>query len=273
MNPVPRLLAIPGLLLCLLSLPLPEASGQDGPIRLNDKGYFETRGFNVLAFENACTGFFFDEKTSGVMLIQHGVRTATGGAVRLKPTPEQWDQIPVLVDRKVNRQENSVEIVLRYGDFDFNSKLLVRADGNRIIMSVLLDKPLPDALEGRAGNDTIIRWSITNYLLHKAFPDLIGPEYTYRGIGFLYGCHPYSNVSFVSGIGVHSKKIAYGNNRADYSFIAGGVVPGVLVIPPDFPENKDDWPFFWGENEYVIDINAEYVFLVHAVHALGLATL
>jgi endoglucanase len=846
MNPFLKLLAIPCLSLCLLSMPLPEASGQDGPIRLNEKGYFETRGFNVLAFENAYTGFFFDEKTSGVMLIHHGVRTATGGAVRLKPTPEQWDQIPVLVDRKVNRQENSVEIALRYEDFDFNSKLLVRADGNRILMSVLLDKPLPDTLEGRAGlnleflpsayfektflvdgspgifplypansmitrpaetqlrqfaghstfdshgrgeyveplpiaegqwmvfspgdpattiriesktegtlrlldgrsvaqngwfvvrtlipsgqtgkvaeweitpgvipgwirdpvigysqvgyhpqqekiavieldpndtpletatllalngqgertefytgevkdrgvfyryhylqfdfssikvpglyyirygeqeagpfqigqqifregwhptldvwfpvqmdhmfvneayrvwhgaahlddalqaplnhqhfdgyfmgdttetryapgeripglniggwfdagdfdirtgshcntvlsmvdtwekfrplrdetlvdqdlryvdihhpdgapdllqqiehgtlaliaqhrafgraipgiivpqlhqyhhlgdgstmtdnleynpalspyetdgctsgtpddrwafttrmaqnsyssiaalaaagralkgykdalaaeclasaerawadeqkqpadtsrraryfqlagelnaslqlyistgkepyanifleriwpalesnvnmnilpairalpymqadyreqlepyvrkyrvyneelarenpygvpittggwagNATIIRWSITNYLLHQAFPELIGPEYTYRGISYIYGCHPYSNVSFVSGTGVHSKKIAYGNNRADYSFIAGGVVPGVLVIPPDFPEHKNDWPFFWGENEYVIDINAEYIYLVHAVHALG----
>jgi hypothetical protein len=128
---------------------------------------------------------------------------------------------------------------------------------------------VPITTGGWAGNATIIRWSITNYLLHQAFPELIGPEYTYRGISYIYGCHPYSNVSFVSGTGVHSKKIAYGNNRADYSFIAGGVVPGVLVIPPDFPEHKNDWPFFWGENEYVIDINAEYIYLVHAVHALG----
>jgi len=25
----------------------------------------------------------------------------------------------------------------------------------------------------------------------------------------------------------------------------GGVVPGVLVLKPDFPENKEDWPFLW----------------------------
>lgn len=37
----------------------------------------------------------------------------------------------------------------------------------------------------------------------------------------------------------------YGNNRADYSFIAGGVVPGIIIVKPDFPENKDDWPFLW----------------------------
>jgi endoglucanase len=78
----------------LLSILFPsrQASCQQVSISLNDKEYFETRGFNVLAFENAYTGFFFDEKTSGIMLIHHGVRTATGGAVRLKPTPEQWDQ-------------------------------------------------------------------------------------------------------------------------------------------------------------------------------------
>jgi hypothetical protein len=61
---------------------------------------------------------------------------------------------------------------------------------------------------------------------------------------------------------------AYGSNRADYSFIAGGVVPGVLILKPDFPENDDDWPFFWGENEYVIDICAEYILLSSAVSAL-----
>jgi endoglucanase len=46
---------------------------------------------------------------------------------------------------------------------------------------------------------------------------------------------------------------------------AGGVVPGILLIKPDFPENKDDWPSLWGENEYVIDICAHQILLVNAV--------
>ena len=33
---------------------------------------------------------------------------------------------------------------------------------------------------------------------------------------------------------------AYFETCADFSFIAGGIVPGVLVIKPDFPENKED---------------------------------
>ena len=70
------------------------ASVQDQPLRVNDREYFETRGLNVLVFSSQYNGLFFDEKTAGIELIHHGVRTATGGAVRLKPTPEQWDQIP-----------------------------------------------------------------------------------------------------------------------------------------------------------------------------------
>ena len=31
-----------------------------------------------------------------------------------------------------------------------------------------------------------------------------------------------------------------------------------------FPENKEDWPYIWGENEYVINIASSYIYLVHA---------
>lgn len=38
-----------------------------------------------------------------------------------------------------------------------------------------------------------------------------------------------------------------------------------LLFQPDFLENKEDWPFFWGENEYVIDISTAYILLSNAV--------
>jgi len=121
---------------------------------------------------------------------------------------------------------------------------------------------------GWAGNPELINWAIANYLLNQSFPEIIGPEYTYRALNYIFGCHPISGISFVSGVGTHSKKIAYGNNRADFSFIAGGIVPGVLILKPDFPENKENWPFLWGENEYVIDTCASYIFLANAVNEL-----
>jgi hypothetical protein len=112
-----------------------------------------------------------------------------------------------------------------------------------------------------------VNWAITNYYVHQVFPDVMGPEYVYRGVDYLFGCHPYSNVSFVSAVGTHSKRITYGNNRADFSYIAGGVVPGILILKPDFPENKEDWPFFWGENEVTVGICANYIFLGAAVES------
>jgi hypothetical protein len=127
---------------------------------------------------------------------------------------------------------------------------------------------VPISRGGWAGNGTVINFTVTNYLLHKAFPEIIDREYALKGLNYIYGCHPGSDISFVSGVGTRSKKVAYGNNRADFSFIAGGVVPGVLILEPDFPENKEDWPFLWGENEYVINVSASYIFAVNAANEL-----
>ena len=43
---------------------------------------------------------------------------------------------------------------------------------------------------------------------------------------------------------------------------------GRLILKPDFPENMDDWPFLWGENEYEISFSAAYIFLVNAVNEM-----
>lgn len=121
---------------------------------------------------------------------------------------------------------------------------------------------------GWAGSGAVIRFGIAAYLLHKAFPELVDPEPVFRAVDYIFGCHPASDVSLVSGVGAFSKEIAYGNNRADFTFIAGGIVPGVLILKPDFPENKLDWPFLWGENEYVVDLGASYLYLMNAVNDL-----
>jgi len=128
---------------------------------------------------------------------------------------------------------------------------------------------VPMATGGWGGNGGIVNWAITCYYAQQVFPDLMGPAYVYRGLDYLFGCHPYSNLSFVSAVGTRSKKITYGNNRADFSYIAGGVVPGILILKPDFPENKEDWPFFWGENEVTVGICANYILLAAAAGAMA----
>ena len=111
--------------------PQGQRTGQAG-LQLNDREYFETRGLNVLVFTNQYNGMFFDEKTAGIEIIQHGVRLATGGAVRLSPTPEQWDQIPKVVERKVDKATNTITCVLRYEAFDFDSRLVVTPEGTGV---------------------------------------------------------------------------------------------------------------------------------------------
>ncbi len=125
------------------------ASAQD--LKLNDLEYFETQGVNVLVYNNLFTGGFNDEKNAGIELIHHGVRTAQGGAVRLSNTPEQWDLVPATPTRKVDRASKSIETSLRYNDYDFESRVVVTAKGNGVEISVYLDKPVPKALEGKAG--------------------------------------------------------------------------------------------------------------------------
>ncbi len=120
-------------------------------LKLNDLEYFETQGVNVLVYNNLFTGGFNDEKTAGIELIHHGVRTATGGAVRLSNTPEQWDLVPAIPTRTVNRETNSIESTLQYPDYDFESRVVVTAKGKGVEISVYLDKPVPEFLEGKAG--------------------------------------------------------------------------------------------------------------------------
>jgi hypothetical protein len=120
-------------------------------LKLNELEYFETQGVNVLVYNNLFTGGFNDEKNAGIELIHHGVRTAQGGAVRLSHTPEQWDLVPAISNRKVNRASKTIEASLRYEDYDFDSRVVVTAKGKGVEISVYLDKPIPKALEGSAG--------------------------------------------------------------------------------------------------------------------------
>ena len=121
-----------------------------------------------------------------------------------------------------------------------------------------------------AGNASIITMAYNAYLVWKYFPDMIDPEYVFAGLNFIFGCHPDTNVSFVTGVGVNTKKVAYNNNRADYSTIPGGIVPGLLV-KEDFFENKDDYPFHWGENESCINTAPQYVLLCLAADEVAKA--
>jgi hypothetical protein len=111
----------------------------------------------------------------------------------------------------------------------------------------------------------IQRFGVEQYFLHRAFADIVSPEYMLNALNFVLGVHPGENTaSFASGVGSRSLTIAYGINRADWSYIPGGVASGTALIRPDFPELKD-FPYLWQQGEYVLGGgSSNYMFLVLA---------
>jgi len=116
---------------------------------------------------------------------------------------------------------------------------------------------------------TIQRQGFEYYFLHRAYPDIFGPAMVFDSLNFVLGCHPGSNnISFASGIGTKSALIAYGWNRADWSFCPGGVISGTALIRPDFPELLD-FPYLWQQTEYVLGGgSSHYMFLVLAAQKI-----
>jgi endoglucanase len=114
----------------------------------------------------------------------------------------------------------------------------------------------------------IQRFGVEQYFFHKGWPQLVPTTFTEHSLNFVLGVHPgQNNASFVSGVGSESVKVAYGVNRADWSYIPGGVVSGTALIRPDLPELKT-WPFLWQQTEYVMGGGAtNYMFLVLAVNS------
>ncbi len=127
---------------------------------------------------------------------------------------------------------------------------------------------VPVSFDTWAGAPIVSEFGTNMYLLHQAFPKIIGPQYTLASLDYILGRHPVSNQSFVATIGTKSKLINYTHNRADYSFVPGAMVPGILVIKPDFPEEKPDWPFLWFENEATVATTASYILTANGAIAI-----
>jgi hypothetical protein len=246
------------------------------------KGYNDTLAAQCL---QTAVRVWEEEQTHAPYIFNHG--NTTGGplldeklqaALELRATTGVQKYADTLaahfteMTQQFNRRARLCVQALPYLDTAYRSRIkaLVVNYKQQVLdkMRTLNPYGVPVTGGGWAGSGAVIGFGVTNYFLHRAFPDVIDQEPVYNSLHYLYGTHPGSDISLVSAVGTESKKIAYGNNRANFTFIAGGIVPGVLIIPPDFPENKDDWPFLWGENEYVVGLGASYILLVNAANDL-----
>jgi endoglucanase len=110
---------------------------------------------------------------------------------------------------------------------------------------------------------------VRQYFFHKGWPEATSTDSYINALNFDLGVHPgENNESFVSGVGSKSATIGYGFNRADWSYVPGGVISGTALIRPDLPELKQ-WPFFWQQREYVLGGGeTNYMFLALAADQL-----
>jgi hypothetical protein len=127
---------------------------------------------------------------------------------------------------------------------------------------------VPPSLGTWGGSGAVMEMAIRMYFLHKAFPDLVSTEYTLRAVNYILGTHPVSSSSYVAGVGTVSKTKTYSNNRADNAYIPGAVIPGYIIIKPDFPECIDDFGFLWFEDEAVVAGSANWVVAGNAAEAI-----
>lgn len=137
------------------------AFGQN--LKLNDKGYFATRGLNVMVYND----YYPEGHQTGVTVVQHGKRVAANGDIRLEPSPGQWSAMPKTVQRTVDAAANTISQTVTFPNPETNRKgfnpvfypdvqldYTVRVTplaGNSFRINVDLAKPVPQAWVGRVG--------------------------------------------------------------------------------------------------------------------------
>ena len=99
-------------------LALPTGATACDKLSINDSGYFEKPGLNVIVFDD----IYPDGHQTGVTVVQHGVRVAANGDLRLEASPGQWSPVPAGGDRVVDEENRTISQTLSYPDHDKNRK-------------------------------------------------------------------------------------------------------------------------------------------------------
>ncbi len=129
-------------------------------MHLNSKEYLEYQGVNVmLAWD-----FYPEGHQGGVGVIQNGERVATNGDIRLNPTPGQWQPIPKVGKRVVDKSTGTISVHMEfpneaidrkgfnpviYPDLKFGYTIHVVPAGKSFKIIVDLDSTLPDNWIGK----------------------------------------------------------------------------------------------------------------------------
>ncbi|HYN03604.1 MAG TPA: glycoside hydrolase family 9 protein [Vicinamibacteria bacterium] len=131
-------------------------------LRLNELEYLEMPGLNVMLAHD----YYPEGHQGGVGIIQNGVRVATNGDLRLDRTPGQWQPVPKVGKRVVDKATGEISLRSEYPDEAKNRKgfnpvdypdlrfaytVRVRPEGKAFRILVDLEQPLPDEWTSRVG--------------------------------------------------------------------------------------------------------------------------
>jgi hypothetical protein len=131
-------------------------------LTLNELDYLEMPGLNVML----ALDFYPEGHQGGVGIIQNGARVAANGDLRLDRTPGQWQPVPAVGERRIDRATGEISVRMSYPDpakdrtgfnpieypnIQFSYELKVRPDGDACRVTVDLDAPLPAEWIGRVG--------------------------------------------------------------------------------------------------------------------------
>jgi endoglucanase len=139
-----------------------QTNSRDSNILINELGYYEIQGLNVMMFDN----FYPEGHQGGLTITQNGVRVAANGDVRLEPTPGQWSPVPKVIDRTIDKDRGIISVKLSYPDDSKDRKgfnpinypdlkldytIRTEAFGNNIKLIVDLENPLPNEWADKVG--------------------------------------------------------------------------------------------------------------------------
>ncbi len=136
--------------------------GSPPGLALNELEYLEMPGLNVMLAHD----YYPEGHQGGVGIIQNGLRVATNGDIRLDRTPGQWQPVPKVGKRAVDRATGEISLRAEYPDESRDRKgfnpidypdlrlaytVRVRPDGAAFRIVVDLEAPLPAEWVGRVG--------------------------------------------------------------------------------------------------------------------------
>src|SRR4051812_48479548 len=87
-------------------------------MHLNNQEYLEYQGVDVMLAHD----FYPEGHQGGVGVIQNGQRVATNGDIRLEPTPGQWQPIPKVGKRVIDKAKNEVSVRMEYPNPEMDRK-------------------------------------------------------------------------------------------------------------------------------------------------------